>query len=197
MMISHGRRCSRIVRLAILGLGLASAGCASITSRVTVVSYKDPYFPEPTAISLYDCAYWNDGSGDLHVAARGSGPYTASATGPIERILYVHVYWRPHPGVTFANETTTTATIRYVVATRNGAAMYTGTGFAYPKKPSGGQLEIDIESANLQLDSITGEGPEVLGVSRLTGTMIARCDPHLAVDLMRESELLATGARVP
>jgi hypothetical protein len=165
-------------------------------SGITLVSYKDPYFPEPIDVPLNECTYQKDPRGDLQIVARDAAAALDTA-GPLERLLHIHVYWQPYPGKTFSNSSTTTATIRYIVATREGTVTYTGTGFAYPAKRSGDGLEIDLESANLQLDTSTGTAPEMLGLSRLTGKLFARHDPHRTVDLMRQVDLLAAGNTLP
>jgi hypothetical protein len=198
MTISHGRRLPTPTLMAAAALLLfLNAGCAvNSGSRIALVSYKDPYFPESSDISLTECTYEADASGDLQITARCTAA-APNVEGPLERIIYLHVYWQPHPGKTFSNSTTTTATIHYVVATRTGSAAYTGTGFAYPTKRRGNELEVDIESGNMQLDASTGATPEALGITRLTGKLFARNNPYRTVDLMRQAELLASGVPLP
>jgi hypothetical protein len=220
------RLATALFAAAILAL-LLNAGCTpnadlrftlSTDSRITLVSYKDPYFPEPIDIAFSECTYETDASGDLQITARqrqfvlatsdpspaeyaresvAGRPSTAAADPltalPLERILHIHVYWQPHPGVTFSNQTATTATIHYVVATQAGTASYTGTAFAYPTWRRDDTLELDLESANLQLDTATGDTPASLGPARLTGKLFARRDPFRTVDLMRQADQHAAG----
>jgi hypothetical protein len=181
------RACAIVV--AVLG-GLT--GCAEPGSRVALVSYKDPYFPETYRVTLRECTYRLDACGDLHVAGRAAASAGAAPSDAVTQLLHVHLFWQPHPGRTFAEPTTTDATIRYVVATPTGAAVYAGTGFVYPKR-QGQTLTAEIESATLQLQSQVGEVPEVLGDVRLSGTLVARKDAHTTLDVVRQLERHAAG----
>jgi hypothetical protein len=175
-----------------LGLALAAgisavAGCQ--TSTVQLVSYKDPYFPEKVHVSLSGGAYWTDASGDIHAAGRGTHE---SKDGTTTHYLCVHMFWNPKPGKTHAEQSMTDATLRYCVATDHGVVVYTGTGFVFPKKALGGGLEITIESAQLRLESRSGDLPDLFGNTRLNGTLLARSDPEAAANLIRDAELLET-----
>ncbi len=182
-------------RARILCLGLALAVLAGLgvgcrhTSAIEFVSYKDPYFPERYQVDFDECAYQVAPGGDIHATGRAR---TSTDNGLLTQLIHVHVYWRPWPGKTSVNETTTTALLRYAVATETGVAVYSGTGFALPKKMKNGKLRVQIESGRLRLESQSGDVPDLLGDARLVGTLILDDDPGLASHLTRELELLTT-----
>jgi hypothetical protein len=164
-------------------------------SQVKLVSYRDPYFPETYRVKFQQCAFRSDASNDVHIAARA----VSNADSPDDQItqyLHVHMFWQPRPGRTAVEDTMTDATIRYVVVTRTGTAVYAGTGFVFPKR-EGKSLIAAIESANLRLLTRVGEVPELLGDARLTGKLVARQDEHATVDTVRELDLRAAGPSGP
>jgi hypothetical protein len=174
------------VPLAVVVAMVALAGCAP--SRVQVVSFQDPYFPERYPIELEEAFYDLGPTGDLYIVARHIGPGEHGAT---HHYLNLHVFWPPRPGKTPAESSTTDAVVQYVVATELGAAVYEGTGFVYGPVERQGTLELDLESSQLRLTSRTGNMPDVLGPARLTGKLIAKHDEPLAADRQREAELVA------
>lgn len=174
-------------------------GCQSNTTQLELVSYKDPYFPETFAVKLDTCVFRQAPGGDLHVAAHVERPLEPTDAEPtpsmVAQYLHIHMFWRPRPGRTHANETTTDAVIEYAIVNNDGLALYRGAGFVYPRKQKNGRLVLDVEDARLKLDRRVGTLPEVLGDARLTGTIVAYEDTNATVDLMRQLELYANGAR--
>lgn len=173
-------------------IAVIAFGCHS-PSSFRVTSYKDPYFPETYAVQFSPAAYRVGPDGDVHIAGKSA---TASRDrGDIRQWIYVHGFWRPRPGKTFANSTATDCTLRYVIASPGGTAVYEGTGFIYPLKPTNGQaLVARMESASLRLVRKIGEPSEILGDSRLVGDFQAAPDAAQAVDLQREAEIRAARA---
>jgi hypothetical protein len=165
---------------------LVLTGCATASLRFT--SFKDPFFPERRAVSFPHCDYRTGPTGDIFVTARLSDEQDGHKQ---TQYLSMHVFWKPKPGKTWAESSTTDAILRYVVCDESGALVYTGTGFAYPKQTFGGGLEIRIESARLRLESANGELEDRLGDMRLTGTLVPRRDPTATAHLEREAELAA------
>ncbi len=176
-----------ILPLLLAALLLPSVGCQRPVSQVEIVSHRDPYFPEPFKVVFDRCAYRTDAGEDCHIAARTVRPDNDP---PTAQYLHVHVYWQPRPGRTPANRSTSNALVRYIVATSDGVAEYTGTGFAYPDEQRDGTLEVSLESIYLKLHLLSGELPEPLGDSELNGTLIAKPDPAAAAQIIRECELL-------
>jgi hypothetical protein len=136
------------------------------------------------------CAYWIDAGRDIHIAGRAECKEKDDRA-PVTQYLHVQVYWHPYPGRTYADPTATDALIRYVVATGNGVAVYSGTGFAFPQQKLGGELEVVVESGRLQLELRTGDAPDLLGETRLTAVLRARKDAGAAVKLIRTTQLVA------
>lgn len=169
-------------------------GCSSGASRLELVSYKDPYFPERYTLVLDECAYDVDAGGDYHIVGRSSDQPDPDA-GPVEQLLHVHLFWRPRPGKTHDNPTSVDAVIRYVIATHDGLAVYSGTGFIYPKRDRvSDTIRAAVENARLRLVEQRGQPPDLLGEARLTGTLAARDDANAAVNLMRTLDLLTAPA---
>jgi hypothetical protein len=169
----------------ILGIGPA-VGCAP--ARLEFTSYKDAYFPEKVQLPLQTCAFRTQPSGDIDIAGRG---VTKNAEGETTQYLSVHIFWRPKPGKTYADSTTTDALLRYVVVTPNGTLTYAGTGFVFPKKTFGNGLAVDVESSRLRLESQTGTVNDALGDICLAGKITPSKNATVAVDLAREIELAA------
>lgn len=183
-MKSKPRRTGRACLL-LAALAGAVAGCQR--SSLELISYQDPYFPERYVLSLTTCAYRLGPSGDIHVAGRSE---RQTDVGTTTQHLHVHVYWKPWPGKTSADPTTTTAVLTYVVANEQGALVYRGTGFAYPRR-SAGRLRVDLESARLHLESRSGDIADLLGDARVRGTLYPADQATRAADLIRELELRA------
>jgi hypothetical protein len=147
------KRSARFGAVATLLVAMALVGCQRPASHVTLTSLKDPYFPEHYNIAFTNCAYRVTDSHDLHVAARTRDLTDDLRHGEYGQYLHIHMYWQPRPGKTHANASTTNATLRYVVASHEGIAVYGGTGFVYPRPQRDGQLRVNIESARLVLQS--------------------------------------------
>jgi hypothetical protein len=186
MMNKHMGR-TLIVACCLAGGLLGGLGCHRSDSAVTFVSYKDPYFPEPFHVDFIGCSYREEPTGDLHVLGQTE---TMDDGEELTQYLHVHIYWQPRPGRTYVNETTTNALLEYVIQTDEGTATYSGTGFAYPKTRRDGTLEVEIESAYMKLDRITGTLPDLFGDTKLTGTLLATRDEAGSLKRQRTMELV-------
>lgn len=213
---------SRIL-LVLASLALLCAGCTTSAKTLQLTSYKDAYFPQDFDLHLDECVFYRDAGGDLHICGRSQRPVLLSAETDadspyrhagdvqpvdepagdaraqkaeadfVEQLLHIHIFWRPRPGKTHANPTTTDAIMRYGIVTGTGAALYTGTGFAYPKlKSRGKRLAVDVESARLALANDIGDAPTLLGPTRVQGRIVARERSATVIDIRRELDLLET-----
>ncbi|TWT45477.1 hypothetical protein RAS1_19020 [Phycisphaerae bacterium RAS1] len=169
-------------------LFLPLAACTP-ASRVQFTSYKDPYFPETFDVDFENCAYHYSPAGDLHIAAQRSWAPGERRADTVRQYIHVHVFWKPHPGRTFANASSDDALIEYAVVSRQGAAFYSGTGFLYPAKIKDGRLTCRLEQARIRLDSQIGAPPEDLGDARVKATFNARDDGNAAVDMFHDLEI--------
>jgi len=189
--MSSLRRRRRYVTLAAAALASAlPAGCGR-PSALRLTSYRDPYFPETFDVRLDECAYCLGPGSDYHIVGRALHT-PADGGASVEQLVYVHMFWKPWPGKTFADPTMVDATIRYALVTEQGVAVYSGTGFVFPRQRRfSDELLVEIEDARLRVDCLSGEPPELLGAARVAGRLRARHDAGLAVDLRRRVELYA------
>ena len=185
-MNSQGRSASRSGCLATGLLAALLSGCSG--SAVHLVSYKDPYFPENYRVDLLNCTYRTGPGGGIQVIGRAVRQTEQRIT---TQYLLVDIFWKPIPGKTPADSTTTDALLRYVVASDIGTLVYAGTGFAYPQPALDGSLDIALESGRLRLQSRSGDLEDLFGDTQITGQLKARNDPPAAATLIREAELLA------
>jgi hypothetical protein len=176
--------------LVALVVALPMGGCVRHIAALQLTSYREPHAPRTYELNLDDCAYYVGSGGDYHIVGRAIDTPENGVGATIEQLLHVHLFWKPWPGKTFANSSMMDATIRYAIVTETGTAVYTGTGFVYPRKqgPRNG-IVADIEAANLRLNHVTGNAPELLGSTRLSGTLVAQDDASLAVDIRRRLDL--------
>ena len=177
---------SMIMMLAVVGLVGVCAGCRSQTSCVELVSYMDPLAPERYVVELADCVYRVDHGGRIQAVGRAVDSSGDEAT---RQYVLAEVYWRPLPGKTNVDSSTADMLLRYVIATDTGVAVYSGTGFTLPRKKRGDRLAIEIESGRLQLETLSGDMPDMLGAAHLTGSFVADQDGVAAAQLIREMQL--------
>jgi hypothetical protein len=129
-----------------------------------------------------------DRDGDYQIAARAARAPGAAAGSPIVQLLHVHIFWKPWPGKTHDDASGVDATLRYVVASDEGASVFSGTGFVYPRRDWRRQLVAELESGRLQLVARIGTPPEVLGDARIRGRLNPIEDPGQTVEMLRELE---------
>jgi hypothetical protein len=167
-------------------------GCASSTGTLELTSYKDPYLPETYQVAFNESAYYTGPGGDYHIVGRATHVPEDNPDGKISQLLHVHLFWKPWPGKTFDDPSTVDATIRYAILTEQGAAVYCGTGFVFPKKRRmSDKLLVKIENARLRLERQDGDAPDLLGSARAAGELVADSNAALAIDLRRELDLRA------
>lgn len=188
------RRRVRGLGAALLGAAVVAVlqGCAPAHSRVEVVSYRDPYFPETFVMRPTTCTYRTDTGGDVHILASAQHNDAEQVR---NEYLHVRIYWQPRLGTTWADSSTSNALLEYAVAEADGLAIYRGTGFVFAEQLRDGRIEANIESARLQLDRTQGNLPDFLGAAALSGHLLAKHDDYAAAQTLREMELLAS--RVP
>ena len=191
MMINRRQLRRSLLFATLAALPILLSGCAHATGNLELTSYKDPYSPATYDVQWDDCAYYTDPGGDYHIVARTTH-IPEDGGGEITQVMHVHLFWRPKPGKTFDNPSTVDATIRYAILTEQGATVYCGTGFAYPKqRRTSDKLLVKIENARLRLESQNGDAPDLLGNARAAGELLAENNAALAVDLRRQLDLHA------
>ena len=183
------RPCMRmLIGSALLACALL-AGCAGGAAQVELTSLKDPYFPEPMKVDFEGARYWRGPDNDVHIVARTDTPGRGDEA-PVRQYLYVRTVWNPNPGRTTTDPTAINAVLRYVVATSSGAIEYRGNGFAYFAGKPLDTLEFSLESAAVELESTTGDTPEVISPARLVARIKAPRDDNGAAAWLREMERL-------
>lgn len=186
---------------AVLGLWsfALSAGCATGSADVQLTSFKDPYFPEAMHVRYGAAGYWRGPDHDVHIVARTESP-GAPGESAVRQYLYARTVWNPNPGLTTTDSTALNAVVRYVVATGSGTIEYKGDGFVFFAGKPTETLEFAIESAVLELDSTTGDTPEIISPARLVARIHAPRDDGRVARWIREMDRLvergvATAAR--
>ncbi len=186
----HAINCTGAALTAALLLTL-SAGCAFRRDvGLHLVSYHDAQHPQPARLDLDRRTYRVESNGDFRLAAstyRGENDDDF----PLGQYLDLHIYWKPRPGRTTADSSTANALVRYLIATEDGAAVYSGTGFALPSE-SHGRLTVKLESFYLRLERVTGTINDVLGDCQLEGRIKATRDSGTTTQTLRELDRLAT-----
>ncbi|RMF75388.1 MAG: hypothetical protein D6744_13570 [Planctomycetota bacterium] len=168
--------------IAVAGIG----GCRAGDSRLTLESYADPYFPEHYAVRFDRCSYYRLSDGDAQVAAHAGYLDAAEPSLAVDQYLHLHMFWKPWPGKTPDNPTSIDATVRYAIVTDDGAAVYEGTAYVYPRKARfSDDLLLKVESARLKRVAVVGEAPALLGDTRLVGTLRAKPDQAETLDIAR------------
>lgn len=181
-----------LLLVGILSLSLV-VGCARKT-ELQLVSHKDPYFPEQFRLSPSECAWRQEGGGDVHIVAR-SGDLVGDPPASVEQILHARLYWHPRPGKTPVDSGTINANLRFIVITEHGVTEYEGTGFVFVKKFEHGKpADVRLESSELKPVSTTGTAPELFGDISLTGRLNAMADETAALDLARRMDVRQAGA---
>lgn len=188
------QRLARAILAAPLAL-IGTCGCTLTDSTVRLTSYQDPHFPETFRITFDDCACWQDAGGDTHIAARAVSQTGGDETA-VRQLMHVHLFWKPRPGKTADNPTSVDAIVRYAVASSGGVAVYRGTAFVYPQEQKNPpRLVAQLERAELRPAGKLRSPPEILGTMRIEGTLAARDDGNLAVDIIRELDQYAAAAK--
>lgn len=183
------------------------AGCQRAQSELALTSYRDAAHPEPLTLTFEQVAFWVDATGDYHVSAKHVSPALANddidladddalsadpddeLTGEITQWLHVHMFWRPRPGRTHVDKSGTDAVIDFAVRTPRGVAVYQGTGFVYPRaRRQGGKTVFQLEDGRLQFEKAVGNPLDVIGQARISGTLVASPEEHVALELLKELE---------
>jgi len=93
------------------------------------------------------------------------------------QVIHVELLWTPKPGSTPMDSTATNISIHYVIFAEGELGVYSGAGFARPSSlPGEERLAISIRDSTLRLVASTPDFDDMLGVSRLTGTLSVELD---------------------
>ncbi|MBN2448122.1 MAG: hypothetical protein JXO22_15440 [Phycisphaerae bacterium] len=186
-MTSKPRPVQILLFAVLLSLGVC-AGCSVRESGIQILSHRDPADPELFTNDFDQSAYIKSAHGDYDIVAESMT--VSRATGSIRQYLHLRLYWRPHPGLTFADKDSTNATVRYVILADGGLSVYEGTGFVYPKRRRDGTIIALIERTELHPAEEWGDAPVPLGEINIRGELHVDDDASRAVNLLRELDQL-------
>lgn len=175
-------------------LWLPASACQQPDSVLRILSYRDPFFPEPLEVGFSNCRYAETGGSDRHIVAEAIETLGESRSNAVRHLLHLHVFWRPRPGRTFADPSLTDATARYVIVSREATVVYTGSAFVYLKPQRDGRMRCEIEGGALRLETVDGKPPVPIGDAKLSGTLFAQLDPNRTTELRRLVDLYAAGS---
>lgn len=193
------------------GLGvLASiwvgAGCQPVVTQFEIVSFRSSAVPEIYR-ERFDGGYYRINADHnwtlvfeikpvlvrpVHKDEATSQPASAPAQGDDEelwmsQIVEVEVFWRPHPGRSYAESSQTNANIVYCLTTGTGSITYEGAGFVtFSESRDRKSVKGRIESATLYPARTVKEPSDLFGPCRMTGTFTAVEDRKRVVERLQE-----------
>ena len=102
-------------------------------------------------------------------------PYEDLARGTARngRFLHVEVLWRPRPGKTPIEPSSTNLSIRFVVVSNGEVGIYVGGGFGFISagRAGDGEIEIDMTGSSISLVDKTPGFVDLLSPAEMTGTL--------------------------
>ena len=102
-------------------------------------------------------------------------PYEDLARGTARngRFLHVEVLWRPRPGKTPIEPSSTNLSIRFVVVSKGEVGVYVGGGFGFIRagRAGDGEIEVDITGSSISLVDKTPGFVDLLSPAEMTGTL--------------------------
>ncbi|MFM9170094.1 MAG: hypothetical protein ACKOTD_08240, partial [Phycisphaerales bacterium] len=102
-------------------------------------------------------------------------PYEDLARGTARngRFLHVEVLWRPRPGKTPIEPSSTNLSIRFVVVSNGEVGVYVGGGFGFIRagRAGDGKIEVDITGSSISLVDKTPGFVDLLSPAEMTGTL--------------------------
>ncbi|MFM9145995.1 MAG: hypothetical protein ACKORL_11755 [Phycisphaerales bacterium] len=89
------------------------------------------------------------------------------------RFLHVEVLWRPRPGKTPIEPSSTNLSIRFVVVSNGEVGVYVGGGFGFIRagRAGDGKIEVDITGSSISLVAQTPGFVDLLSPAEMTGTL--------------------------
>lgn len=105
------------------------------------------------------------------------------------QVVHLQMTWIPRAGRTPIDAFATNATLRYVVFTEDGAGVYGGGGFFYPRgKPGGDTFAGNLRGASLRLLDASVDYEDKLGLASATGGFSAKRDDVAVARLLQKVE---------
>ena len=104
---------------------------------------------------------------------------------------HLEMYWTPRAGRTPIDPNATNTVVRYIVFTGEGAGVYGGAGYLFPRNDPGHRtFEAEIRHSSLRLQDASTSFADRLGLATATGSIRARRDDLQAQRLLRQLRLV-------
>ncbi|MGE3181912.1 MAG: hypothetical protein AB7N71_09795 [Phycisphaerae bacterium] len=157
-----------------------------------MISYQDPYFPETRNLNFRRVFFYEGHTGDRHVVADSRSADGAETESSVQ-MLHLHLIWKPRPGRTYANRTTSDATFVFVTTNPQATVAYEGTGFVYPEIQRDGTLRLKIENGRLRPKMVSGTSGDAIADLRIVGELFAQENRAETINLRRWVDRVAAG----
>ena len=104
--------------------------------------------------------------------------------------VHIHMHWEPRAGRTPIDANATNATIRYLVFTGEGAGVYSGSGFLFPRSDAGDNtFRGELRETAMRLADASPNFNDRLGLARATGGFSAKLDEPATNRLLRQIQI--------
>lgn len=173
--------------LGCLTLAVWASGCAETRSHIKLTYWPDGLTATSFETEVPGCVFRKAENGNLDIAGRVTEPNGE------QRLIHLHLYWKPVPSKTFDHSSSVDAVIRYAIVTPTGAAVFKGCGYVYPQERRFAEGMIArVESGQLKMTDQVGDAPpEDAGPTGIAGDLLAREDAAAAMRIVREIDMLA------
>ena len=182
--------------LALGGLWLVGAGCASPKTELTVTALESRQTYNPAFRQAYSRR--ND-QGDVEVVAACDIRTASGAPHPdLKQLMHIRVLWSPGPGLKTDQPAATNASIAwYIYSDANTSNMveYTGTGLVDVER-DGNVTTVEIRNASLRPGITSGGLRDPIGPARFEGTVVARTNKRKVEEILSSVKPTLAAARL-
>jgi len=106
------------------------------------------------------------------------------------QVVHVRMHWRPYAGRTPVDERATNATVNYLVFTGQGAGVYSGAGFLFPKNtPGKNTFNAALRDTAVRLLDASDNFADRLGRAVATGSFAAQRDDGKTRRMLRDVQV--------
>lgn len=171
----------------LLAAAFAGSGCAPSTTRLAIESFRDGATGSRVQESFDEAYFASDEHGRWEIVFRARRPSAVETGGELVEVVHVNVVWRAIPGMTAVEQSQTNATLCYALMDVDRAISYEGAGMVtFALDRTGNEMTGQIESGALNAGRVTGDAPDVLGKSLVSGTFTAKRDLARVAEMRTE-----------
>ncbi|MFO0974059.1 MAG: hypothetical protein U1A27_11575 [Phycisphaerae bacterium] len=172
---------------AALALFAPLGACRPVENQIQIESHHPPAAPQRLSTRFDVGVFHVDAHGELDVVLSAAAPSALEAGAELRQYFWMHIFWQPVPGTTYAERTQTNARMCYALLDADRAISYEGAGFTFLRlSRAGDALDGSIESGTLVPTRIVGQPPDPLGSCLVLGTFTARKSDSQAVAAVAE-----------